>query len=101
MPDKDEALPPTLPIPGLGPSVTLSQAAAYLGMTRQGVHHAIGRGELIGEVREVGPGGIRLTWIPVASLKTFARARRDPRPRRGRPGKGRPGGKPASGERAC
>jgi hypothetical protein len=51
-------------IPGLGPSVTLSQAATYLGITRQGVHHAIGRGELASEVREVGPGGVRLMWIP-------------------------------------
>jgi hypothetical protein len=68
----------------LGACVTLSQAAAFLGITRQGAHDAIRRGQLAGEVREVGPGGIRLTWIPVAGpkgLRAFAQAREAPRRR--------------------
>jgi hypothetical protein len=66
----------TMRIPGLGACLTLTQAARMLGVTRQAIHDAIRRGRLRAEVRELVPGGVKLTWISVASLRAYERSRR-------------------------
>jgi hypothetical protein len=76
-------------VPGLGPCLTLTQAAEVLGVSRQAVHQAIQRERLAGETREVAP-GVRLLWIPLASVRAYQRDREAPRrpPTRGkRPGR--------------